>query len=249
MRDGLETGGNKPISKTERDLADLGNEVAGRETGRPKRFLPRDHEADPKARERKAQRDRAHATALKALLDNDPAYRELYRDTFDKLRRAEAATEMALEQARKDLANAREELNSLKDKASSLPDGTRVLRDKAGKAYTEDGRLIEGDELGQVRWRADAPSYEEFLAHKEAVDRAQENVDEIRQYQVDVLGNARERLTNEDDPPSREELETIQRDLEDKAPAMVREHLNADNTASGMAPKSIADLSLPKLDV
>ena len=92
MSDRGEVGGNRPLPKRLQDLEDYQNELAGRETGRAKRFL-RPEARGGQSRERQ-ERERRNWSRLQTLLHTDPAYAAQYNDTMDLLARAEAATEV-----------------------------------------------------------------------------------------------------------------------------------------------------------
>ena len=149
------------------------------------------------------------------LLYTDPAYTALYNDTIDLLARAEAATEEALQQAERDLTTARDALNETLDGANRLPDGTHVFRSADGNVYTGDGRVVGSEEAASVEWREDAPSYEDYLARRKAAGDAQHRIDELRRYQVDVLGRIRDRMTDPDNPPSPEDMEQAQAEIQE----------------------------------
>jgi|GEM_PF-1244058 len=237
----------RTLARRERDLAEIQNEIAGRGHSRIRRFLPEDHESNPDAQEKKKRQESAYRSALRALLKNDAAYRALYEETFDKLRSYEAATERALERAHEDLAEAKDALDEMRENASTLPDGTRVYRSEDGSVYTEDGTFITGEALDAIEWCNGAPGYEEVLARKQAVATAEERVNGLLIYQTDVLGRVRGRMGDEDNPPSREELDTIQDDLETSAPAAVNHELHASTAPSGVAPKGSDALTPPNL--
>lgn len=202
--------------RREQDRDDYNNEIAGREVGRIRRFLPED--ARPDNSGKRAERESNRISALLSLLQYDPAYAALYGETLDKLREAEAAAALALSQATSNLDQARTDLADALDGASTLADGTRVFRGQNGDVWTEDGKRVEGDALDEIVWRKGAVSHEEFLARKRAVDEGQHHVEAILRYQVEVLGHARDRLMDEDDPPSKEELEEIQDRIREAAP-------------------------------
>lgn len=241
MERDVNQGGNRPPTKVERSFEDLQNEIAGRSVGRIKRFMP--GAASEREAERERKREREHISAL-AMLMQDPAYAALYNETMDKLRKAEAATEIALDKARECLTQARDALADLRGQASTLPDGTRVFRDGSGNVYTEDGRLIEGDLRNDVRWREGSSSYEDYLAGKWAADEAQATYDDILRYRDGVLGNARERITDEDNPPSKDELREIQGDIKD-----VLDKVSVQNVKDTATPeqtyRKTSDVSLP----
>ena len=228
--------------RREQDRDDYNNEIAGREVGRIRRFLPDD--ARPDHSGKRAKRESNRVSALLSLLQSDPAYAALYSETLDKLREAEAAAALALSQATSALDQARTDLADALDGASTLADGTRVFRDQNGDVWTEGGQRVEGDALDEIVWREGTVSHEEFLARKKAVDEGQRNVEAILQYQVEILGDARDRLMNEDDPPSMDEMKEMQENFVELAPDAVLSKLNPD---PDLAPSDTANLTIPKL--
>ena len=202
---------------------DLANETAGRETGRIKRLdHPGDQPIGARGRKDKEERDRtASLTRLQALL-NDPAYRALYDDTFDQLRAAEAATEAALEEAHDALSQAETDLQSTLDNAARLLDGTRVFRDADGNIRTEDGDIVSGPDAETIVWKGGEPSYEELLARRKAEGDARQRIDDLLRYQNDVLGPARDRMEDPDNPPTPDELKQIQDEVRSGMSAYVK---------------------------
>ena len=236
----------RTLEQRERDLVEMQNEIAGRGHSRIRRFLPDDHASNPAAQAKKKRQERAYRSALRALLKNE-SYRALYEETFDKLRSYEAATERALEQAREDVTEAKDALDEMRERASTSPDGTRVFRDKNGDVYSEDGELISGAALESIEWCADAPSYEDFVAQKKATAEAEGRVNDLLIYQTDVLGHARDRLTDEDNPPTKQELEAIQESIEREMPAGLRTERTVED--SDHAPsQATSNIGLPQLN-
>ena len=228
------------------DHEDFHNEMAGRDVGRIRRFLPEDHPANPRARDRKERRAEGRMTVLQAMLA-DPSYAALYTETLDLLQAAEAKTETALTEAREALAEAESTLEETLDNASVLPNGTRVFRDRDGNVYTEDGGRVTGDDLEAIVWRPGSPSYEEFKAAKRAVDDARSKIDVLLLYQTDVLGHARDRLNDPDNPPTEEELRDIQ-DRINEGPQFVHEPPEPPEGAPKLTePGQTASVKLPPL--
>ena len=215
--------------RRQRDFDDQQHELAGREVGRQSRFLSEGGGAARGAR-RKGGDARSHLSALERLLQNDPAYAALYHDTMDLLTCAERATESALESAEHALSEAEEALQGILEKANKLPDGGAVFKDAHGNIRTEDGRLVEAHELEGQDWHDGAPSYEDYLAQKKTRDEARNTVDDLRHYQVHVLGNARDRMSDPANPPSKEEMEGIQEDIKNKASQEVRNEIEPSQT-------------------
>ena len=244
MNEHITQGGNKPLSKQEQDFIDHQNELAGADVSRPPRFLSESKTA--KAIEMRQKKDRERVSRLLELLQHDPEYAALYSQTIDLLGRAEAATAMALAKAEDTLDQAKQDLNTITDRANALPDGTHVFRDANGMTRTANGEIIDGHRFDAIHNRPDAPSYEEYLAAKKATDQAQKRIDELRRYQVDVLGGARHRITDPDHPLTKDELKDIQKKIEGQMPSHVRTELAP---TSGDAPQthSTATIKLPDL--
>lgn len=218
--------------KQQEDFDDLQNETAGRDTGRIKRFF------NENRGETKAERDRKHnntaefLSALDVLLQ-DPEYAKLYNDTKDLLRRAETAAESALNKAEATLED-------IESRAAKLPNGTKVFMDKNGHARTEDGAIINVAIAEGIVWPDDAPMWED----REAV---REHIDVIRAYQVDVLGHARERLDDEENPAQKDELEDLQKDMQEGLDQIVGHADVAQREPEPSHQKLTSDIGLPNL--
>lgn len=200
-------------------------ELAGLAAGRMDRFLPEDHDSKPRARERKADKARRRTSALEMLLAS-ASYRALHSQVFDTLRMAEQVTEAALVAVQTLMEKETGELADMREHANVLPDGRKVYRNAAGEAFTEDGVEIEGPILDGVVWRDGAPTYEEILAKRGSIAALQARIDALLLYQTDVLGTARNRLQDEDNPPSAEELNRLQRMIVESAPPEVSRRMS-----------------------
>ncbi|MFV0513438.1 MAG: hypothetical protein ACK5MY_07385 [Jhaorihella sp.] len=213
------------------DFDDLQNEIAGRETGRASRFVDNDRRAGASGKDRDAARDQA-LSALQQLLQDDPEYAALYNDTMGALAEAENATEIALEKALERQRVADSALADLRDNALTLEDGRRIYPDAAGAFRFEDGSLAEDLGVTAEQWHPGMPGYEEFVAGRDAATAEAETVNEIMRYQVEVLGDARDRLSDEDNPPSADELRDIQTQIDERLPPQVRVELEGPITNS-----------------
>ena len=201
--------------KRQRDFDDLNAEISGLERGVAIRFFNNpDSERNPRGKAARARN--AQLSALDRMLA-DPAYKALYDQTMDQLRDAELATERALGEARADLTQAEDDMDDILDSANCLSDGTRVFRDADGNVRREDGTLVTGPALDEIVWK-DGPSYEEYLAQCAKLDNARQRVDDLTNYQVNVIGDARNRLEDPDNPPSAGELDQIGKEIEGKVP-------------------------------
>lgn len=225
------------------DFDDLQNEIAGRETGRIRRFLPGDHRAEQLARN---SRDQA-LTALQLMLMNDPEYAALYHEVDDLLALAETATQRALDQSERDLLQAEDNLSDTLENANKLPDGTAVFKDAKGNVWTEDGRLLEPGEAESIVWKDGAPTCEDYRKQKQSTEEIREQIEALRRYQIDVIGDARDRMNDQDNPVSKEELKDIQKDIYERADVVVQKELQPDMTKSSADADTIKPVQKPQI--
>ena len=163
------------------------------------------------------------------MMMRDPAYAGLYNDTMDKLGEAERATEIALAKALERQRLADEALADIQARALQLKDGRRVYRDEDGTFRTEDGLSVSDTDMDAIapQWRPGMPDYRDFVESHAATQAEAATVEEIMTYQVDVLGAARDRTQDNGDPPGKDELEAMKRDIEEKMPERVSVELAA----------------------
>jgi hypothetical protein len=153
-------------TKAEIDLADSQNEAAGRNTSKMDRFSnnPEGMLDSPNSEKKKRQEffDR-----LSWLLANDPAYAKLYYELETAIEETEKAIRRAYERIEQRIDETDQQLRQMKESASTLPDGTKVFRSKNREhAYTEDGRKLSNDEMSQVLWQSNAPTWEGLPSSK-----------------------------------------------------------------------------------
>lgn len=229
------------VTRQRRDFDDFQNEIAGRETGRRARFLPNSTRSEEaKRKEREASAFRSHLAALLA----DPIYRAKHDAAMSALTKAETATDTALQHIEDALAEAQTRLETIQDKAARLPDGSRVYKDANGNVHREDGSIVDPVLVDTIIWSGGEPSFEDFRAATNTIDALEQSRRDVEGYQNDVLGPARDRITDEDNPPRLEELDEIIKDIETTMPEIVQEHVpEADDAAPDVTASSI---TLPK---
>ena len=229
------------MDKRQRDFDDLNAEMSGLERGVAIRFFNNpDSERNPRGKAARARN--AQMSALDRMLA-DPAYRALYDQTMGKLRDAELATERALEDARADLMQAEADMDDILDNANRLSDGSRVFRDADGNVRREDGTLVTGPELDEIVWK-DGPTYEEYEAQRTRLENTRQRINDLTEYQVTVLGDARDRLEDTDNPPSTSEIEAIQSEIAD---VMAKAEPSADLQSNdfGSVKQDLSNVDLP----
>ena len=208
-------------TKRRQDSDDFQNELAGRETGRQQRFFP-DDERSPRAERKKQGSEQAFRSMLDMLLA-DPVYRARYEQVMTRLREAEQATEAALDRISHQIGETQDTLQDMEDRAARLPDGTMVFRDANGVVRRADGSVVEAYLVDTILWTGNEPGYEDYRAQQDRLAGLEESRAEVERYRDDVLGPARDRVTDDSDPPSLDELDGIIADIETNMPSAVRD--------------------------
>jgi hypothetical protein len=198
------------------DFDALQDELAGQGTSRQAR-LGRKREEVAELRKGRTFSDITAGSALQLLLANDPEYRALYEQTWDRLTEAEAKADAAIADLEAKLAEQQDALDDIERSAASLPDGTKVFRAVDGSLKTVDGQDVS-HLADHVAWKGDEPSWEDYITQRDRVVQTQDRLDAWRHYQVNTLGRARDRLSDQDNPPSAKELEDIMQDIEAEQP-------------------------------
>lgn len=202
-----------------RDMIDLNNESAGRETGRIKRFnLP----VSDKTLNAEKEKDERRFNALMRLLQ-DPNYARLYHHAIETVTTVEEAAEKAkrkLEQESELIAKRHRELMN---EAAQLPDGTRVFQSLSnGRIYSEHGEDITHRKDSIVGLHPTSPGWEEYQHVKKTKEEIEKRKHDVERYQHEIIDPAKDRLGNTDQPMTAEELEKLVKKMETEMPVDVR---------------------------
>lgn len=203
---------------TDRELDDFNAELSGTKAGYIYTTGAAADDSRPDIRANKARNAEAQLSALGALLASDPEYRALYEDTQNKINDAGTRAETALAEAEAVLAKAEQDLSELEENAARTPDGRLAFKGGDGRVYDQDGNAIEGVQADSIVWSDETPAYEEYAAKKQTVTEARERVEAWQQYLL-LIGEARDRVNDPDNPPSKDELREIQEAMEERNPA------------------------------
>ncbi len=238
------SGSEERNSQKQRDFDDLQNEIAGRDAGRDIRFRNKE-DANGLAAQRRRVQTQAQMTALDMILQSNPEYARMYNDTSDLLDRAETATSNVLDQVMQDLAGHEDDLNDILDQASQLPDGTRVFKDQYGYVWSENDELVAPKDAESVVWKDDAPSREGFMQQKQKVEDTRKRIEDIQHYQIEVLGNARDRMNDQHNLITQDEMKQIQDDIFEQAGPIIQNEIRSDNTVSLQESQPVIDVAKP----
>ncbi len=196
------------VKAAAQDFDDLQDAISGRDVGRQRKHI-RNNDRDPITNKKRKDGSDAVQRTLDWLLLNDPDYARLHNDAMDRLRDAEARTERILNQATTALNETREEIEDSLARAAKLPDGTAVFRDDQGRVRYEDGSFVDDELAALVVWTGQEPGYEEHSALLDRESELESVIDQLRDYQTDVLGTARDRLMDNANPLSPDQLEDV----------------------------------------
>ena len=196
--------------KRRQDLDDLNNESAGRDVGRISRFH---HDRDPQTIEQKKREREARESALMRMM-RDPAYAAAYQEAWDAIDRAQAALDAALLENAEEAERLVEIVREMESRAARLPDGSLVFRAADGSIRGADGHRLRSDAVpASLIFPLEAPSYEDYAASQGALLSARVRGHDLSRVHDEVIRPAIDRMNDEDNPPTTEELGQIKDDL------------------------------------
>lgn len=201
-----------------RDLIDINNESAGRNTGRIQRFSASSRYEGPESQKREKERNFSN---LMYLLQN-PHYARLYRHAVDAVDEADRAAARALLKLEREGEFAAQRLRELKEAAAQLPDGRKVFQSKNGRIYTEDSEDVTHLRDAMTGLTDVFPSWEEFQKARDQVKDIERRKQEIETYRLEIIDPAKERLADTENPLTAEELEQLT-SIKDRAPKDMQE--------------------------
>jgi hypothetical protein len=207
--------------QAEDDHRDYNDELAGRDTGRARRFFSRsERQNGSAAKDHDGWKDYVRQQEL-----------QLFRDRASSLN---AASLEALRVAVRRMEEAQRQVDEIREHAMRDKQGHLVYRTADGqRAFDEDARELTAAEIARIDWRADAPTWEQHeQAMKASLDAATE-VDDIRAYRENVV-EAQQRL-DMGIPISQKEMDSLDARLENM-PASVRARLDEPRVADTPAP-------------
>lgn len=193
------------------------------------------HKSKDKDKSRLAERRGQSGVELSALDKAmlDPVYAAAYQGLSDAIAQAETLTETAIADAKADIAE-------MEAGAGRLPDGRIVFKDKNGNVVTADGRKIDQDVAAGVIFPEGAASYEDYAKRKK-------DLHELEQYQTDIIGGARDAISDPDNPPSKDEIESWEKRVENGKPEILKPQFQDDFTNSSLENGSSLASDKPQL--
>jgi len=235
-----------------RDRIEINHEIAGVDVGRMQRFLNNGDNALNSENSEKKKSERA-MTMLRYMLENDAQYAKRYFEVAEKLDKAQQAVDRALIDINQRLAVSDRELQKMEDNSVKADDGTSVFKSSDGSIYDQDGQRLSDEDAQKVSVPDNAPSWEDYKAEKEKREVLLRDKQDIERYESQVVKPAQERMQDQDDPVSLDELDEIESQIESNAPDSLRKYSNDQVTPSfTSAAQNIqgdALLSVPDINV
>lgn len=192
-------------------LDDYNNEMAGRDTGRMKRFSFE----DKREIEQKEKRER-EKTLQDLLLNAD--YLAAWNAATDAVHSAQGAVYNALIKARDDLTIAEKDHAELLSRAITLEDGRKVFLDDDGSIYAENGHELQIE--APMHGHPHAPSWQDFKDSRDHLIKADQHYDDIAEKESrlqeidDALHDEHAGLSIEDINALKDEAIEIQHSVE-----------------------------------
>lgn len=197
--------------RRQQDFNDLQNELSGNEVGRTARFL------SPEARERLlAQRQGKPTKAMNALelaLMSNPAYTAAYEGAADETWAAQSKVQSFQDEVEAAIAKTEADIARMVDNAATLPGGSKAFMDKDGVAWSVDGERIDEALAAGIDW-AGKPSREDYELLIERQGQLEQYAHRGR-VMANRLGENQNRLEDENEPPSIDELKAISEEAQD----------------------------------
>lgn len=189
------TGANKArVELARKAIAEAGGMVIGADA-----LAQQSEKAEFKRREE--QNFLRQLTALQSLMQ-DPAYRAAYERVATKLNNTQSYLDAAI------LKN-EEERERLLDNASKSKDGQAIFRREDGSYVYANGTEVTKDQLPP---RKDMPERgTSWLEYQKNRKRA----DDLARIQSDILDPIHRRMSDQDNPPKKKELDGFEKDLDE----------------------------------
>lgn len=228
-------------TQKQRDFDDLQHEMSGTDNGRMKRFLG-ENQQSIEAKRKKEEAQEAQTRLMMLLAD--PIYRKRYNLVLSRLDQLEQAADRALLDLDEQISEAKANLADIQANAARLPNGTRVYRDAKGAVRREDGSEVDDTLAATIVWRGDEPSYESFVQADATVSKLEEQHSDVTAFRNDTLGNARNRIEDQDNPTSLDDLDDILNEMELAKPDILEQSAPAERHTIAAAS---SDLTIPDL--
>ncbi|WCN09976.1 hypothetical protein [Marinomonas mediterranea] len=152
------------------NLDDYNNEMAGRDTGRMKRFGFEDKRKIEQKEKRKREK------TLQDLLLN-AEYLAAWNAATDAVNSAQRAVYDVLIKTRDDLTIAEKNHAELLSRAITLEDGRKVFLDDDGSIYGENGHKLQIE--APMHGHPHAPSWQDFKDSRDHLIKADQNYDDV----------------------------------------------------------------------
>ncbi|MEL6692378.1 MAG: hypothetical protein AAFQ12_05010 [Pseudomonadota bacterium] len=199
---------NKRHSRVEFD--DLQGELSG-SSNKAARFLDPDKSPRGRNAQDKEARERTFQTQLDLIMLN-PDYAIAHTRVSGLIDDAQDKLSAAIDKTAQRIEHLEDVIADMEDRTTKLPDGTPVFRSADGSVRASDGRKLTQAEAVALTNPDNLLSYEQYKAARDALQGARSRQDGLAGKQT-IIDDARRRMDDPDNPPSRDELDDIEDDV------------------------------------
>lgn len=205
-----------------------------------KRFLGAGDDRSPEEKRKKREREQQRQMLAELLFD--PVYKAKYDLAWSTLRKAENAVASAFDRLDQNILAAQTILRDMEQRAARLPGGDLVFRDQNDVVRYGNGDAVEDNIAETIVWSGAEPSFEEYRAGSDRLAVLETDRRTVERYETNVLGDARDRLSDETNPTSLEGLDDITDGINDQMPELMKQGFAAakDATPSLMRDTAVA---------
>ncbi|MEP3785591.1 MULTISPECIES: hypothetical protein [Paracoccaceae] len=232
--------------KQQRDFDDLNLEMSGQDVGRIQRFFGEGETRSPEAKRKKAEKEQAQQRLVDLL--TNPIYKAKYNQAWSVLIAAETAVAKAYDQVDTEIINAKGVVTDMSDRAARLIDGSLVFRDENGDVRYADGAKVNAEDAASIVWTGNEPSFEEYSAATLRLSDLEASRRDVERYETDVLGDARDKLSDQDNAQSLGELDAMIKRIQISNPIALSLETESANSVS-VALETTASITLPSIQI
>lgn len=227
-------------------LDDHGREMAGVNGSRQARFSIGEG-MGVKAHQDKRRKDEERLTMQHIRELQAEEQERLTRQLTVTLTRFDDAATRALDDLGRRLINERAEFEARLSGANRLADGRYVFKTDSGQFVDESGAAITADERASLVEKDGAVTFAEFNQRRDNITALEQGIEDVRRYQVEVIGAAREEMSDPKTRLTQERVDEITRELESKAPPILRERMTLEFVEPTETRVPTRDVTVPTL--
>ena len=224
---------------------DWNNETAERgELGRIHRHYQKDNGYSKTEKKRKERKE--FSELLRRL--QDPEYAKAYNKLAKTLHSLEKVTAKAMSEVEQRITRQHEAIRQAESTATRLYNGHIVFKDDDGSVKNSKGNFITDPVLLEsIVWKPDALTYKEYQALKDGLKASHQELEELQDYQINILGETRHRMADEENPMTTKDILQAQQQVLQQIPASIKAKLQPEHIETHAPQQPHMEISKPVL--